>query len=1383
MRFYTFALAMERIGRFAGVVLCVLFTAQAQILWQEDFDGNVSNWVFGPTPSGISGLNYGTNGSCNNYWVINAAHTPDPNNNFLGHRGICNNVPNPTGGFNNRSLHITYQSCAGVVGTEPAPPDSGDAYSWNGISSNSEQFAYYNADISTIGACGLYLEFWTYLGGDDAIPGNTDRSVLYSTDGGATWKVLVNDIATDLTPPIYDPSTAGQCKNWTKVSIPLPPDAENIPNLRIGFRWRNDNSVGGIHTLSSGFNIDNIRLVSRAFDADFTADRTTICHDEVVYLSSYFVTQPPIDLNNPPSYTYTWTITPATGWTVVGGSLNSDNVQIQFTAAGTYTVALVVTQNGGACSGQSETITKTNYITVLPSCPPTAAFTANYTTVCATNPTPPTGSIIEVAFTDLSQSPYPITNWQWNITGPGTVNFVSGTNANSQNPVVTFSAPGTYTVQLTVTNSDGSDDTVITNYINVIDCQCNTVGGGGNVQVTTLDSVTFNSGSWPASWGTAGGNSDAYWIVNNNYNTSTGGTVAAQPPQIAGAPNSNYAHITCNNVFCSLLGYTGTAVYFDNGSFTTQTVYLLSNVYNVSTYDSIRIQYWYLVAGDPGNDYGFLEYSINGGATWTPLGAPLVNQLTWTQRSHTLDLAALGNPTTIQFRWGFQISHDGGGGDPPLCLDDILIHAFSPGSGGGTNGVFTCPVNTELCAGDTITITFNGSGTFNPGNLFIAQLSDATGNFASAINLDTLAWSGTDPNNLTMDIVIPRNIICGGNGYRIRVISTDPAYNAPPNVTNNGSDITIRCQPTNLVLDGDTLVCASNIATLYQASANNAVNFQWNLSGSSGTITANYGDSVKIVWSQAGTAMLTVTAQNQCGSVSDSLIILVQDSLYLQDLTGPSPVCQSTSVTYTAIGDNGINYIWNIIGNGTFLSDSTLNSVQVQWNTPGVYIIKVKGLSGCNEDSLEKTIVVQAPPVSPPVQGPNSTCTGDTVALAINLPGVQTTWSSQIGTFIGDSTLNAVTIYYPNRGQDTITVVVQNNCGSDTVQHVIDIVDQLVFVEITPDTFCLEGIDSADVIHSAQIIGSGTYQWNVVSGGRIIGANNQNSVRVRWAINATSYQLRLVVNSKCGTIDTTVTLEVYPQPRAIIAVQPDTICQYDSLQFLDLSTPAGTRWTWYFGNGDSSTLQNPTYAYGDSGTYTVTFITSVEGTCPDTAQTTVVILPAPQIQLVAQPNPSYLPETPQLDANPQFTDILIWYFSATDSLVQVPPFSPVNAPYDQPGIYTIRVIARNQSGCEAEDSIQIEIKDLTKVILPNVFTPNGDGTNDFYAPTVSGVSEYTLTIYDRWGQAIAVLKENQRWDGTVNGRPAPAGVYVAHFKGKTITGETIERVIYFTLIR
>src|SRR5690606_34773751 len=95
------------------------------------------------------------------------------------------------------------------------------------------------------------------------------------------------------------------------------------------------------------------------------------------------------------------------------------------------------------------------------------------------------------------------------------------------------------------------------------------------------------------------------------------------------------------------------------------------------------------------------------------------------------------------------------------------------------------------------------------------------------------------------------------------------------------------------------------------------------------------------------------------------------------------------------------------------------------------------------------------------------------------------------------------------------------------------------------------------------------------------------------------------------------------------------------------------------------------------------------------------------------------------------------------------------------GLYWVEV---RIGDCLASDSIVVdELYCDCPMMIPNAFSPNGDGVNDVFKPGLPGacpVSDYKMQIYNRWGQMVYVghLPEDG-WDGTVSGKPADAGVY------------------------
>jgi gliding motility-associated-like protein len=92
------------------------------------------------------------------------------------------------------------------------------------------------------------------------------------------------------------------------------------------------------------------------------------------------------------------------------------------------------------------------------------------------------------------------------------------------------------------------------------------------------------------------------------------------------------------------------------------------------------------------------------------------------------------------------------------------------------------------------------------------------------------------------------------------------------------------------------------------------------------------------------------------------------------------------------------------------------------------------------------------------------------------------------------------------------------------------------------------------------------------------------------------------------------------------------------------------------------------------------------------------------------------------------------------------------------GIYSVEIT--NTSGCLASDTIYIREDCLQDIIVPNAFTPNGDGINEIFQVSGSEPAEFKIYIYDRWGEMI-FSSDNRSlgWDGSVKGHPVQEGFY------------------------
>ncbi|MBK7587476.1 MAG: gliding motility-associated C-terminal domain-containing protein [Bacteroidetes bacterium] len=95
------------------------------------------------------------------------------------------------------------------------------------------------------------------------------------------------------------------------------------------------------------------------------------------------------------------------------------------------------------------------------------------------------------------------------------------------------------------------------------------------------------------------------------------------------------------------------------------------------------------------------------------------------------------------------------------------------------------------------------------------------------------------------------------------------------------------------------------------------------------------------------------------------------------------------------------------------------------------------------------------------------------------------------------------------------------------------------------------------------------------------------------------------------------------------------------------------------------------------------------------------------------------------------------------------------------GETNMTIYVTDNMGCDIEKDVNIEILQCCKMVVPNAFTPNADGLNDFLKPiAISEVTDIKFSIYDRWGKMVFNTKTlGDRWDGSVHEIPCNMGVY------------------------
>lgn len=238
----------------------------------------------------------------------------------------------------------------------------------------------------------------------------------------------------------------------------------------------------------------------------------------------------------------------------------------------------------------------------------------------------------------------------------------------------------------------------------------------------------------------------------------------------------------------------------------------------------------------------------------------------------------------------------------------------------------------------------------------------------------------------------------------------------------------------------------------------------------------------------------------------------------------------------------------------------------------------------------------------------------------------------------------------------------------------------------------------------------------------------------------------------CDSIITT-NLVVHPNPVIDFPIDP-VVCFEDEIIYLEATPPGGV----YSGVAVTGSVFN-VHEAGVGGPYEITYIYVDIYGCTDTAK---------QLISVDQNYAEAYGDTSIIE----FGEAMIYGFSGGDfqwtpaSVVACPTCDVTTASPGQSG--TITLTSSNDNGCIASDNIYIYVLPYPEnnVFIPNAFTPNGDGINDYlfaYSPNMLQIQ--SMDVFDRWGTIIFHAgnllpgEDNLGWNGTYNGSKLNAGVY------------------------
>jgi gliding motility-associated-like protein len=340
--------------------------------------------------------------------------------------------------------------------------------------------------------------------------------------------------------------------------------------------------------------------------------------------------------------------------------------------------------------------------------------------------------------------------------------------------------------------------------------------------------------------------------------------------------------------------------------------------------------------------------------------------------------------------------------------------------------------------------------------------------------------------------------------------------------------------------------------------------------------------------------------------------------------------------------------------------------------------------------------------------------------------------------------------FIPDTTADYIVTGLSATTGCFTKDTIVVTVNPLpiVIANASVNPVCL---GDATILYGS---GADTYVWD-------------NSVIDSVAFSPVATNTYTVIGTDINGCKDTSDIVVTVNPKPNVLFSSDMTfggCLEFKPTFTDLTSPPSAQVTWLFGDNTapSNTLDSVTHFYTNYGCYDVTLISTTAEGCTDslTQQDFVCVNP-----IIAD----FEPDTfEQPISNPQFeftnmsqnATAYQWFFGDGTGN----DFVHTSHNYDNTGYYVVTLVASAQDGCTDTARITIKVRDEVIIWVPNTFTPDENGLNDVFTPTLTAGYDregiYEFKIYNRWGEQIFFTNQMfTGWDGTYKGEKVQIGTY------------------------
>lgn len=547
---------------------------------------------------------------------------------------------------------------------------------------------------------------------------------------------------------------------------------------------------------------------------------------------------------------------------------------------------------------------------------------------------------------------------------------------------------------------------------------------------------------------------------------------------------------------------------------------------------------------------------------------------------------------------------------------------------------------------------------------------------------------------------------------------------------------------------GDT-VCVGETIQLTVNNPTSGATYSW--TGPNGFTSNQINPTIpNATLANSGTYSMTISMGGQTSPAVTCNVLVNPNPTVTISPANPT-TCPGAPVTLTPSASTGLAwFVWNTGAQGT-------GSINVSPTATTTYSVTGTDQNGCSGTAsvtvtMNPDLNISVIPANPMI------CIGASIDLTAT-GGSSFTWSPSAT--LSSDTGATVSATPPVTTTYTVTGTDASMCTGSTTITVVASAGPNISVLASPEHICPGDTSILTIVGAAT-----NYSWAPNNGL----SNTTGQTTHAYPLTTTTYTATADNN---GCISTTqYTLAVKPLPNVDFTSDIRDGCEGLMIHFTDLTTPDVQSWYWNFGDsypyGNTSVMQNPFHYYADPGTYDVTLsVVSVDGCKMGiTFQGFITVYPNPIAEFSLAPEiVNELEPTIWFQNNSIGAMHYLWDFGEPSVVNNYSnAVNPIHT-YSDTGTYYPVLIAVTDHGCSDTTSHKVIVEPNVAFYIPNAFTPNGDERNGRFFPRGEGIIKETfiMRVFDRWGHLILTTNDmDNGWDGTLNGKTAPEGIYSWH---------------------